>query len=81
MPAYNSEDAVLISERIIYEDIQTSFHICRYEIKTDVTPERITKEIPQNGIVSLGINRCIVDPKEDESFPEDRLLGAGMYGQ
>jgi DNA-directed RNA polymerase beta subunit len=72
MTAYNSEDAVLISERPIYEDIFTSFHICKYEIKTNVTPERIE---------SLGINRCIVDPKEDESFPEERLLGAGMYGQ
>nr|YP_009141942.1 DNA-directed RNA polymerase beta chain [Helonias koreana]AIW56496.1 DNA-directed RNA polymerase beta chain [Helonias koreana] len=65
---YNSEDAVLISERLVYEDIYTSFHIRKYEIKTHVTsqgPERITKEIPhleahllrnldRNGIVMLG---------------------------
>nr|QUB02081.1 RNA polymerase beta subunit [Geogenanthus poeppigii] len=65
---YNSEDAVLISERLVYEDIYTSFHIRKYEIKTHVTsqgPEKITKEIPhleahlirnldRNGVVMLG---------------------------
>nr|YP_009939950.1 RNA polymerase beta subunit [Phalaenopsis mannii]QNV49277.1 RNA polymerase beta subunit [Phalaenopsis mannii] len=65
---YNFEDAVLISERLVYKDIYTSFHIRKYEIHTHVTsqgPERITKEIPhlearllrnldRNGIVMLG---------------------------
>ncbi|CAI8583111.1 unnamed protein product [Vicia faba] len=65
---YNSEDAVLISERLVYEDIYTSFHIRKYEIQTHVTshgPERITNKIPhleahllrnldKNGIVILG---------------------------
>nr|QYK18203.1 RNA polymerase beta subunit [Acianthera recurva] len=65
---YNFEDAVLISERLVYEEIYTSFHIRKYEIQTYVTsqgPERITKEIPhlearllrnldRNGIVMLG---------------------------
>uniref|UniRef100_A0AAU7AND7 DNA-directed RNA polymerase subunit beta n=1 Tax=Triphora wagneri TaxID=2594492 RepID=A0AAU7AND7_9ASPA len=65
---YNFEDAVLISERLVYEDIYTSFHIRKYEIQTHVTSqgyERITKEIPhlethllrnldRNGIVMLG---------------------------
>ncbi|KAG9438781.1 hypothetical protein H6P81_021261 [Aristolochia fimbriata] len=65
---YNFEDAVLISERLAYADIYTSFHIRKYEIQTHVTsqgPERITKEIPhleahllrnldRNGIVMLG---------------------------
>nr|QIB72603.1 RNA polymerase beta subunit [Cyperus glomeratus]QIB72696.1 RNA polymerase beta subunit [Cyperus difformis]QIT06788.1 RNA polymerase beta subunit [Cyperus fuscus] len=65
---YNSEDAVLISERLIYEDIYTSLHIRRYEIKTYVTnqgAERITNEIlhvetqclrnlDRNGTVMLG---------------------------
>nr|WOC91391.1 RNA polymerase beta subunit [Utricularia graminifolia] len=65
---YNSEDAVLISERLLYEDIYTSFHIRKYEIQTHVTsqgPERITNKIPhlethllrnldKNGIVMLG---------------------------
>nr|UZC37006.1 RNA polymerase beta subunit [Pteridophyllum racemosum] len=65
---YNFEDAVLISERLVYSDIFTSFHIRKYEIETYATsqgPERITKEIPhleahllrnldKNGIVMLG---------------------------
>ncbi|PHT59674.1 DNA-directed RNA polymerase subunit beta [Capsicum baccatum] len=65
---YNSEDAVLISERLVYEDIYTSFHIRKYEIQTHVTsqgPEKVTNEIPhleahllrnldKNGIVMLG---------------------------
>nr|WVH38587.1 RNA polymerase beta subunit [Schlechtendalia luzulifolia] len=45
---YNFEDAVLISERLVYEDIYTSFHMCKYEIQSDVTsqgPERFTNEI------------------------------------
>nr|ATL62760.1 RNA polymerase beta subunit [Lasianthus sp. Kainulaninen et al. 17] len=65
---YNYEDAVLISERLVYEDIYTSFHIRKYEIQIHVTnqgPERVTNEIPhleahllrnldKNGIVMLG---------------------------
>ncbi|KAJ6799000.1 RNA polymerase beta subunit [Iris pallida] len=65
---YNYEDAVLISEHLVYEDIYTSFHIRKYEIQAHVTsqgPERITKEIPhleahllrnldRNGIMMLG---------------------------
>nr|QTI91373.1 RNA polymerase beta subunit [Ferocactus setispinus] len=65
---YNFEDAVLISERLVYEDIYTSFHIRKYTIQTYVTsqgPERVTNEIPhlaahllrnldKNGIVRLG---------------------------
>ena len=46
---YNFEDAILISERLIYEDIYTSIHIERYEIEARTTsqgPEKITKEIP-----------------------------------
>nr|UDP57260.1 RNA polymerase beta subunit [Melicytus chathamicus]UDP57680.1 RNA polymerase beta subunit [Melicytus lanceolatus] len=65
---YNFEDAVLISERLVYEDVYTSFDIRKYEIQIRVTsqgPERITNEIPslaahllrnldKNGIVRLG---------------------------
>ncbi|CAN1354731.1 DNA-directed RNA polymerase subunit beta [Linum perenne] len=46
---YNFEDAVLISERLVYEDIFTSFDIRKYELQTEATsegPERITREIP-----------------------------------
>ena len=65
---YNFEDAILINERLIYEDIYTSIHIERYEIKSRTTgqgPEKITKEIPhlensvlrhldKNGLILLG---------------------------
>ncbi|KAL9989945.1 putative DNA-directed RNA polymerase [Helianthus debilis subsp. tardiflorus] len=43
---YNFEDAVLISERLVYEDIYTSFHIRKYEIQINQGPERVTNEIP-----------------------------------
>nr|AND48512.1 beta subunit of RNA polymerase [Flatbergium sericeum] len=46
---YNFEDAILISERLIHEDIYTSIHIEKYEIEARATsrgPEKITKEIP-----------------------------------
>lgn len=46
---YNSEDVVLISECLVYEDIYASFHIRKYEIQTHVTshgPEGITNQIP-----------------------------------
>jgi len=65
---YNYEDAVLISERVVKEDIYTSIHI--HEFTTDVRetklgPERLTKDIPnvgenmtrhldEEGIVNIG---------------------------
>ena len=47
---YNFEDAILISERLVYDDILTSIHIERYEIEirdTDYGIEQITKQIPE----------------------------------
>ena len=49
---YNYEDAMLISERLVYEDIYTSIHIEKYEIEarqTKLGPEEITREIPNVG--------------------------------
>nr|WAK84838.1 beta subunit of RNA polymerase [Amicula sp. isolate GU52X-4 cfCalB7] len=46
---YNFEDAILISERLVYDDIFTSIHIERYKVEIDAnseTSERITKNIP-----------------------------------
>ena len=46
---YNFEDAILINERLVYEDIFTSIHIERYEIEIDQTAdicEKTTKTIP-----------------------------------
>ena len=65
---YNYEDAVLISERIVAEDIYTSIHIEEFEIEareTKLGPEEITREIPNvgddalknldaNGIIRIG---------------------------
>ncbi|MGB3769468.1 MAG: DNA-directed RNA polymerase subunit beta [Phormidesmis sp.] len=49
---YNYEDAILLSERLVYEDIYTSIHIEKYEIEarqTKLGPEEITREIPNVG--------------------------------
>jgi DNA-directed RNA polymerase subunit beta len=50
---YNFEDAILISERLVYDDIFTSIHIERYKIEIDrnsETSERTTKNIPNLSI-------------------------------
>jgi DNA-directed RNA polymerase subunit beta len=49
---YNYEDAVLISERLVREDVYTSIHIEEYECEardTKLGPEEITREIPNVG--------------------------------
>ena len=49
---YNYEDAILLSERLVYEDVYTSIHIEKYEIEarqTKLGPEEITREIPNVG--------------------------------
>nr|YP_009628676.1 RNA polymerase beta subunit [Acrochaetium secundatum]QBX88459.1 RNA polymerase beta subunit [Acrochaetium secundatum] len=65
---YNYEDAFLISQRLIYEDIYTSIHIERYEVEcrqTKLGAENITRDIPnvgeasvshldRNGIITIG---------------------------
>ena len=46
---YNYEDAVLISEKVVREDVYTSIHIEEYEIEsrdTKLGPEEITRDIP-----------------------------------
>ena len=65
---YNFEDAILISERLVYEDVFTSIHIERHKIEIDKnseTSEQTTKNIPNldlsevnhlnnDGIVTVG---------------------------
>ena len=65
---YNFEDAILISERLVFDDIFTSIHIERYKIEIDrnsETSERTTRNIPnltpaeikhlnEEGIVMVG---------------------------
>ena len=49
---YNYEDAVLLNERLVREDLYTSIHIEEYEIDardTKLGPEEITRDIPNVG--------------------------------
>ena len=53
---YNYEDAILISEKLVKEDVLTSIHIEEYECEsrdTKLGPEEITREIPNVGDDSL----------------------------
>ena len=53
---YNFEDAILISERIVKEDIFTSIHIDEFEVAardTKLGPEEITRDIPNLGDEAL----------------------------
>ncbi len=53
---YNFEDAILISERIVKEDVYTSVHIEEFEISardTKLGPEEITRDIPNVGDEAL----------------------------
>ena len=65
---YNYEDAILISERLVKDDVYTSIHIERHEteaVDTKLGPEEITRDIPnvgeealkdldENGIIRVG---------------------------
>ncbi len=65
---YNYEDAVLLNERMVRDDVYTSIHIEEYEIDardTKLGPEEITRDIPnvgedamkdldENGIIRVG---------------------------
>ncbi|MBL8047953.1 MAG: DNA-directed RNA polymerase subunit beta [Chthonomonas sp.] len=76
---YNYEDAVIISERLVKDDVYTSIHIERHEVEavdTKLGPEEITRDIPnvgedalkdldENGIIRIGA----------EVRPEDILVG------
>jgi DNA-directed RNA polymerase subunit beta len=76
---YNYEDAILISERMVKDDVYTSIHIERYEteaVDTKLGPEEVTRDIPnvgedalkdldENGIIRIGA----------EVRPEDILVG------
>ena len=65
---YNYEDAVLINEKLVRDDVYTSVHIEEYELEsreTKLGPEEITRDIPnvgedalanldENGIIRIG---------------------------
>lgn len=52
---YNYEDAIIMSERLVKDDVYTSVHIEEYEIEcrdTKLGPEEITRDIPNVGEVT-----------------------------
>jgi DNA-directed RNA polymerase subunit beta len=54
---YNFEDAILISERVVKEDIYTSIHIKEFSIEvreTKLGPEKITRDVPNTSEKSPG---------------------------
>ena len=53
---YNFEDSILISERIVRDDVYTSLHIEEFSVMardTKLGPEEITRDIPNVGEESL----------------------------
>lgn len=76
---YNYEDAILVSERLLHEDVYTSIHLERYQTEatdTQLGPEEITSDIPniaeearrnldEGGIIRIGA----------EVNPDDILVG------
>ena len=76
---YNFEDAIVISERVVKEDIYTSIHISEFDVAardTKLGPEEITRDIPNVGEEALrnldhdGIIRIGAEVK-----PGDILIG------
>ena len=76
---YNFEDAILISEKLIKDDVYTSIHIEEFEVNardTKLGPEEITRDIPNAGeealrnLDHLGIVRIGAEVK-----PGDILVG------
>ena len=53
---YNYEDAILLNERLVKEDVFTSIHIEEYDCEcrdTKLGPEEITRDIPNVGDDSI----------------------------
>jgi len=67
---YNFEDAILINERLVYEDIFTSIHIERYEIEIDRTAEM--SEQTTNNIPNLNIS-------DVQNLNEDGIVTVGTF--
>jgi len=76
---YNFEDAILISERIVKDDVFTSIHIDEFEVgarDTKLGPEEITRDIPNLGdeaLKNLGADGVIRVGAEVK--PGDILVG------
>jgi len=76
---YNFEDAILISERMIKDDVYTSIHIDEFEVTardTKLGPEEITRDIPNVGEEALrNLNHDGVIRIGAEVKPGDILVG------
>ncbi|KRP37703.1 MAG: DNA-directed RNA polymerase subunit beta [Opitutaceae bacterium BACL24 MAG-120322-bin51] len=76
---YNFEDAILISEKIVKDDIFTSIHVDEFEVTardTKLGPEEITRDIPNVGEEALkDLNHDGVIRVGAEVKPGDILVG------
>ena len=76
---YNYEDAIIVSERVVSEDLLTSIHIAEYEVDardTKLGPEEITNEVPNlsdDMLANLDIDGIILPGAEVK--PGDVLVG------
>ena len=76
---YNFEDAILISEKVLKDDVYTSIHIADFEVTardTKLGPEEITRDIPNVGEEALrNLNHDGVIRVGAEVHPGDILVG------
>ena len=76
---YNYEDSILISERIVRDDVFTSIHIEEFELMardTKLGPEEITRDIPNVGEESLkNLDETGIVYIGAEVKPNDILVG------
>ena len=76
---YNFEDAILISEKVLKDDIYTSIHVAEFEVTardTKLGPEEITRDIPNVGEEALrNLNHDGVIRVGAEVHPGDILVG------
>jgi DNA-directed RNA polymerase subunit beta len=76
---YNFEDAILVSERLVKDDVFTSIHISEFNLEardTKLGPEEITRDIPNVGVEALEYldEHGIVVPSTNVG-PGDILVG------
>ncbi len=75
----NFEDAIVISERLVHEDLFTSIHIERYDLEardTKLGPEEITRDIPNVGEEGLrNLDERGIIYVGAEVGPQDILVG------
>ena len=94
---YNYEDAVILNERLVKDDVYTSIHIEDYQIEcrdTKLGPEEFTRDIPnigeearknldENGIVRIGteVKDGKVTPKGVAELTSEEKLLHAIFGE